>query len=76
MKEQDLNRQFLQDTADIVKARLPDNYGFLILAAPFNNQGDSRLVCTSNIRREDAINMVKEWLLKAGAAEDWMRHIK
>ena len=71
-----LDRQFLRDTADVVKARLPDNYGFIILAAPFNREGDSRLVYTSNIQREAAIAMLKEWLLKCGAAEDWMKHIK
>lgn len=70
-----LDRQFLKDTADLVKARLPDNYGFIVLAAPFNGGGDARLVCTSNIRREDAIAMLKEWLLKCSAAEDWMKHI-
>jgi hypothetical protein len=71
-----LDRQFLRDTADLVKARLPDNYGFIVLAAPFNGEGDGRLVYTSNIQREDAIAMLKEWLLKCGASEDWMQHIK
>lgn len=72
---ENLNRQFLQETAEAVKAKLPDNYGFLLLAAPFDGQGDRRLVYTSNIRREDAIPMLKEFLLKCGAAEDWMKHI-
>lgn len=72
----DLDRQFLRETAELVKARLPDNYGFIVLAAPFNGEGDNRLVYTSNIQRGDAIAMLKEWLLKCGAAEDWMKHIK
>ena len=75
-----LDRQFLYDTAELVKARLPDNYGFIILAAPFNadgkKQGDGRLVYTANIQRENAIALLKEWMLKCGAAEDWMQHIK
>lgn len=71
-----MNRQFLQEAADAVKAKLPDNYGFIILATPFEGQGDKRLVYISNTNREDAINMLKEWLLKCGAAEDWMKHIK
>lgn len=72
----DLDRQFLRDTADAVKARLPDNYGFILLAAPFNGEGDKRLIYTSNIQRGDAIAMLKEWLLKCGASEDWMKHIQ
>jgi len=71
-----LNRQFLQDTAELVKARLPDNYGFIVMASPFNKQGDERLVYISNIKREDAINMLKEWLIKCSAHEDWMKHLK
>lgn len=71
-----LDRQFLRDTADLVKARLPDNYGFILIAAPFNHEGDNRLVYTASIRREDAINLLKEFLLKCSAAEDWMKHIK
>lgn len=72
----DLDRQFLRDASDLIKARLPDNYGFILMATPFNKEGDCRLVYTSNIRREDAIAMLKEWLLKCGAAEDWMKHIQ
>lgn len=71
-----LNRQFIEDASRAIEAKLPDNYGFILLAFPFNGEGDGRLVYASNARREDAINMLKEWLLKCGAAEDWMKHIK
>jgi hypothetical protein len=71
-----MDREFLKEVAQQVKAKLPDNYGFIVLAAPFNGEGDNRLVYTSNIQRGDAIAMLKEWLLKCGAAEDWMKHIK
>jgi hypothetical protein len=77
----DLNRVFLRDMAEVVKSKLPDNYGFIVLAAPFNRddgapQGDNRLVYTSNIQRENAVALLKEFMLLAGAAEDWMKHIK
>jgi len=71
-----MNREFLKNAAKAIEAKLPDNYGFILLAAPFNGEGDNRLVYTSNIQRADAIAMLKEWLLKCGAAEDWMKHIK
>jgi hypothetical protein len=30
----------------------------------------------SNAKREDAVNTLKEWLIKASGEEDWMKHIK
>lgn len=71
-----MDREFLKEAANAVKAKLPDNYGFIILATPFDGEGDKRLVYISNMQREGAINSMKEWLLKCGAAEDWMKHIK
>lgn len=71
-----MDREFLKEAAQQVKAKLPDNYGFILLAFPFNGEGDARLVYISNAQRTDALNAMKEWLLKCGAAEDWMKHIK
>lgn len=70
-----IDRQFVREMAEAVAAKLPDGYAFIVLAAPFQNGGDNRLVYTSNARREDAINVLKEFLLRCGAQEDWMRHI-
>jgi len=70
------NRQLLENAAVALERELPERYGFILLAFPFDGQGDNRMVYLSNARREDAIAALKEWLLKAGAAEDWMRHIK
>lgn len=71
-----MDKQYLREAAGAVKEKLPDNYGFILLAFPFNGEGDNRLVYISNAQRTDALNAMKEWLLKCGAAEDWMRHIK
>lgn len=70
-----LDRAFIQSAGDAIKAKLPDNYGFILLAFPFNGEGDKRLVYCSNAQRADALNTVKEWLLKCGASEGWMKHI-
>lgn len=67
-------REFLREMAVTLKAKLPDNYGFILLAAPSGEKG--RLVYTSTFERTGAINVLKEWLLKCGAHEDWMTHIK
>lgn len=76
MKEQLMDREFLKEAADGVRDRLPDGYGFILLAFGFDGEGDKRLLYISNAKREDVINAMKAWLLKCGAAEDWMKHIK
>lgn len=68
------DRQFLQDLGGQIKGRLPDGWGFFLLAAPFGDT-KSRAVYVSNMKRESAINCMKEWLIKCSASEDWMKHI-
>jgi hypothetical protein len=71
-----MDREFLKEAAKAIHAKLPDNYGFILFAMPLHGEGDKRLVYVSNIERADAIASLKEWMLKCGAAEDWMKHIK
>lgn len=71
-----MNKQYLQLAARAISAKLPDNHGFILLVAPFGDDPDRRLTYVSSMRREDAVALLKEWLIKAGAAEDWMQHIK
>lgn len=70
------NKEYLQLAAQTLEMILPDNHGFILFAFPFGENPDNRLAYVSNAKREDAINALKEWLLKAGASEDWMQHIK
>ena len=69
-----MDKDYLRDIAKTVEAKLPDNYGFIVFAFPFQPGG--RLVYTSNAERESAIAALKEWLIKCGGEEDWMKHIK
>lgn len=71
-----MDREYLKEAARAVQAKLPDSHGFILLAFPFNGEGDGRLVYISNAQRTDALNAMKEWMLKCGASEDWMKHIK
>lgn len=71
-----MDREFLEEAAKAVGAKLPDNYGFILLAAPFNGEGDGRLVYLSTMKREDAIVVLKEFLIKASGEEEWLKHIK
>jgi len=70
-----MDREYLRDMGDMLKSRLPDNHGFLLLTFEFGSGDGQRLHYISNAQRADAINVLKEFLLKAGAAEDWMKHI-
>jgi hypothetical protein len=68
------NREYLRLAADAVKARLPDNHVFILLTMPVGDGG--RLRYTSNVDRECAIKVLKEFLFHIGEAENWMLHIK
>lgn len=70
-----MDKEYLKEAAKVIEAKLPDNHGFLLLVAPFGEGDDKRLVYISSMERASAIALLKEWLLKAGAAEDWMKHI-
>lgn len=71
-----MDKQYLTDMAKVLEAKLPDNHGFILLAFPFNGEGSNRLTYISNAQRTDALNALKEWMLKCGAEEDWMKHLK
>lgn len=70
-----MDKEYLTLAAQAALAKLPDNHEIILMAVPLEG-GDGRLKYISSLRREDAIAIVKEWLLKCGAAEDWMKHIK
>lgn len=70
-----LDKQYLREMADVLKAKLPDNHGFILLTFPYGDDPGGRLTYTSTARREDALSAMKEFMLKAGAHEDWMKHL-
>lgn len=69
-----MDKEYLQIAAKAVADKLPDHHGFILMAVPLEG-GDGRLKYISNLKREDAINLLKEWLIKCGHAEDWMKHL-
>ena len=71
-----MDKEYLKLAAKAIEDRLPDNHGFILLISPFGDGENQRVVYTSNVRREDAINLLKEFLIKAGGEEEWMKHIK
>jgi hypothetical protein len=72
----EMDREFLNEAARAIEAKLPDNHGFILLVAPYGEGENKRTVYISSMRRESAINLIKEWMIKASGPEDWMKHIK
>lgn len=70
-----MDKEYLKTAAKAVEDKLPDNHGFILLVALFGDADGRRLVYISSMERTTAIAAMKEWLIKAGAAEDWMKHI-
>lgn len=70
-----MNKDYLDYAAKAIDAKLPDNHGFILLVAPYGAT-NGRLTYISSLRREDAINLLKEWLIKCSSEEEWMKHIK
>jgi hypothetical protein len=56
-------------------SKMPDHHGFILLAVPLEG-GDGRLKYVSSLKRKDAINVLKEWLIQASGEEEWMKHLK
>lgn len=69
------DKDYLRQIGKEVDKRLPDNYGFILLALPIGESPNNRLAYIASVKREDAIAAMKEFLIKCGAEEDWMKHI-
>lgn len=77
-------RKQLNDIAHEIERRLPTKMGFILMVFPFGQPSpedrppDERAMLNyvSNCKRQEAINVLKEWLIKCSAAEDWMKHLK
>ena len=73
-KRKDTER--MRQVAKAVDDRLPDGFGFIVMAFPFEGiQDEPRLSYVSNANRSDVIKAVKEWLFTQGEAENWMEHV-
>lgn len=70
---------YLNEAAKALKDILPKNSGFILMMAPFTDENapdaESRLRYVANIERQSAINLLKEFLIKCSAYEDWMKHL-
>jgi len=63
----------LKEIADTLSAMIPDDYGFFLFCGPYQVGERARYI--SNFKREDALNCMKEFLIKSGHEEDWMKDV-
>ena len=54
----------LQDIAKDIKAKLPENFGFTLLAYEFGEGDDKKMLYISNSQRQDVMNAMVEFLQK------------
>ena len=54
----------LQDIAKDIKEKLPQNFGFALLAYEFGEGDDKKMLYISNSRRQDVMNAMVEFLQK------------
>jgi len=74
MTEDQLKRE-LDFLRQVIERQCPGK-GFMLMVFDRENKVEKPcLNYVSNSRREDVLNVLKEWILKCGAAEDWMRDI-
>lgn len=63
-------KAFFRDLAETVKAKLPPETGFIVLAAPMGPAGVAQFV--SNVRREDSTKWMLE-TLERWASNDFVQ---
>lgn len=72
-----LRAETLQMAAKSAHAQLPDTHGFLLIVTKFGDgTGEGGADYVSNIKRDDAIKVLKTILFRWGANEEWMTNIK
>lgn len=76
MEKNITDKNYLRDMSKELIKHLPDNHGFILLAFPFGDDPGQRLFYTSNAQRADVINMMKEFIIKNGEDEEWLKHVK
>lgn len=69
----DVTPEQVQRLCQIISEFLPPKHGFIVFMAPTGDAPDRRLRYASNLKREDAVRALKEWMIQRGFDEDWMR---
>lgn len=66
--------KMLREIAYDIEKHLPEGVGFFVMVFPFNGV-DGRTNYCSNGQRKDVLNCMKEFIIRSGAEENWMKHL-
>lgn len=69
-------RRRLNDIGHAVDERLPQHWAFFIMVFPTAeaNHPEPSANYISNAKREDVVRVIKEWIIRGGHAENWMKN--
>ena len=63
-KREEQANAVLQEIAKDIKEKLPENFGFALLAYEFGEGDDKKMLYISNSQRQDVMNAMVEFLQK------------
>jgi hypothetical protein len=67
-------RTHLQKIAHSVNEQLPEGWGFILMAFPYD-EPNGRLNYVASCKREDGIKVVREWLKKQSNPDNFGKHL-
>lgn len=73
-KPPDVTPEQVQRLCQIISEFLPPKHGFIVFMCPTGDAPDRRMRYASNLKREQAVAGLKEWMIQRGFDENWMRH--
>jgi hypothetical protein len=68
------DKEYLQLACEALSAKLPDNHGFILLVAPTGTTEPGKLRYASNLGREDALHLLRQFHAHVGDGTNWMKH--
>jgi hypothetical protein len=70
-------RERLEVIFEQIKATLPPNYAFFMLAVPTGELPEGQPInYISNFKRTEALNVMREFLVRGGCTDAWMKDLK
>jgi hypothetical protein len=70
-----ITQHMMNEMCHRVDEFLPEGHCFIVLAFPVGDAPHRQLRYASNAIRENAVACMKEWLIKSGHEEDWMKEV-
>ncbi len=69
-------KEQMQGIGRAVHERIPEGFGFFVMVFPFGGPDEGRANYVSNGQRKDIINAMKEFIIRCGYEEDWLKNLE